>query len=139
MAYQDIEFLVLLAMMIAFFMGGLRKRNTFIDGKYAGIDLPMSTALKGIACILILMGHFVTHRELAVDTTRFSRLIQNTTANIALAIFMYFSGYGLSLKKLSGGGHFSCMDKATKKSLSSFIVYRNNFNGSLFHSSCNIW
>lgn len=123
MAFHDIEFVVLLVIMIAIFFLCIKKRDTFIDGKYTGIDLPMSTALKGIACILILMGHFVTHRELAVDTTRFSRLIQYTTANIALAIFMYFSGYGLSLKKVSGGGHFFKMDKATKESLSSIIVY----------------
>jgi len=114
-SFNDIEFAFLLILEVSLFLLGLKRRDAVLDGKYTGIDLPMSTALKGIACILILMGHFVTHRELAVDTTRFSRLIQYTTANIALAIFMYFSGYGLSLKKVSGGGVSSIWIKRLKK------------------------
>ncbi len=106
MSFNNIEFIVLIVMMLLLFLFGLRKREAIIVGKYTGIDLPMSTALKGIACVLILMGHFAARKFTLGDTTPINRLVYLTTANIALALFMYFSGYGLSLKKPNGGVSF---------------------------------
>ena len=64
-----------------------------------GINLNTANALKGVACIFILMGHYGTAQyNLGNKPIGFSWFIWKTTANIALVLFMYFSGYGLSLK-----------------------------------------
>ena len=115
MAFNDIEFIAILFFFACIFFAGLRRRSESLDGRFTGIDLSMSSALKGIACVFILMGHYVSHREGVVEITTFSRIIQYTTANIALAIFMYFSGYGLSLKTVKRGGHLSVWFKRMKK------------------------
>ena len=116
MSFNNIEFIVLIVMMVLLFLLGLRKREAVNVGKYTGIDLPMSTALKGIACVLILMGHFAARKLAIGDTTPITRVVYLTTANIALALFMYFSGYGLSLKKPNcGGGHLSSWYNRIKK------------------------
>lgn len=103
MSFNDIESLALLAMMGLLFLLGLKRRESVVEGKYTGIDLPMSSVLKGIACVLILMGHFAARKIAIDDASRITFMVYRTTANIALALFMYFSGYGLSLKKPSGG------------------------------------
>ena len=98
MSFTDFEFIILFLLVAIFYIVGLRKKQGSEKQKYGGIDLSMSTALKGIACVFVLMGHFVTLRDNVDDFTIFSRLVQLTTANIALAIFMFFSGYGLTIK-----------------------------------------
>ena len=106
MNFNDIELVALFAIMGLSFLLSLKKRESFIVGKLSGIDLTMSAALKGIACVLILMGRFA-NRKLAIDDkTTITYLVYLTTANIALSLFMYFSGYGLSLKKPGRGGVF---------------------------------
>ena len=106
MSFNDIEYLVLFALMALFFLAGLRKRDNAIEGRFAGIDLPMSTAIKGISCVLILMGHFAARKIAVEDASRITFFVYRTTANIALALFMYFSGYGSSMKKPIWGGIF---------------------------------
>ena len=118
MSFNDVEYLVLFALMAVFFLTGLRKRDNAIEGRFAGIVLPMSTALKGIACVLILMGHFASRMIDMGQATIPTRLVYLTTANVALALFMYFSGYGLSVKKSNGGGVFLYMVSKTQKSIS---------------------
>ena len=113
---NDLEFVTIFVIIFFLFLIGLRKKVECSNNKIYGIDLPLSTALKGIACVLILMGHFVNLRMGAgIKQTLFSRLIYFTTANIALTIFMYFSGYGLSVKKLCGGGISNICIKRLKK------------------------
>lgn len=118
MTFNDIEFLVLLALMAFFFLTGLKKRDKALEGRFTGIDLPMTTALKGIACVLILMGHFVSRRMGIEEQTRISMLVYRTTANVALAVFMFFSGYGLSVKRTSGGGIYCLGKEGLKKYMS---------------------
>ena len=115
MSFNDVEYLVLFALMAVFFLTGLRKRDNAIEGRFAGIVLPMSTALKGIACVLILMGHFASRMIDMGQATIPTRLVYLTTANVALALFMYFSGYGLSVKKSNGGGYLSTWYRRLKK------------------------
>lgn len=104
MCFNDIEFLIIFLLTFILFISGLTKREVIVNDKYPGIDLPMSSALKGVACVFILMGHFVSRRTNIVDAPIVSKLVYLTTANIALAIFMFFSGYGLTLKKTVWGG-----------------------------------
>lgn len=102
-SFNDIEFLILISIMGILFLMGLKKRDTIAIGKYTGIDLPMTVALKGIACVLILMGHFAARKIAIGEATIVTRLVYSITANVALALFMFFSGYGLSLKKSNRG------------------------------------
>lgn len=98
MSITDIEIGVVVCFLVVSFIIGLRKREQIISSKYSGIDLQMSTVLKGIACILILLGHYIKRRSPYIETSLFSNLVYYTSTNIALVLFMYFSGYGLSLK-----------------------------------------
>lgn len=102
MSWTDFEFIFLLLLATLLFALGLRRRSPLASAdapsRFPGIDLPMSAAMKGIACVLILMGHFVNWRSGVVEPTAFSTFIYRTTANVALVWFMFFSGYGLSLK-----------------------------------------
>ena len=131
-SFTDIEFIVSLILLALLFITGLRKKEVVTPPKYSGIDFSMSVVLKGIACILILMGHFVNRRIGVVDITHFSRIVYWTTANVALFLFMYFSGYGLSIKKPNCvyGGAFIDVVCTNKESLlsTSFYVYCNNNN-----------
>ena len=118
MSFNDIEYLILFVLIALFFLIGLKKRDKTIVGCFTGIDLTMSAAIKGIACILILMGHFASRMIDMGQATIPTRLVYLTTANIALALFMYFSGYGLSLKKPSRGGILLLGTNESKKYIS---------------------
>lgn len=59
MDFTDIEIGLVLCSLVLFFILGLRKREYFQASRYSGIDLQMSAALKGISCVLILLGHYV--------------------------------------------------------------------------------
>lgn len=122
-SFNDIEFALLLLLAFLLFFFGLKKREVAISGKYSGIDLLMSAAIKGISCVLILMGHYVTIRSRVCDISLFSNIIQSTTATIALTLFMFFSGYGLSVKRTNGGGQLYDMDKEAEEGLYSSFSY----------------
>lgn len=54
---SDIETIVVLLTLFVIFLCGLKKK-TILNTTYS-IDLNFSTALKGISCIFILLGHFM--------------------------------------------------------------------------------
>ena len=101
----DIEYIAMFIIMAILFIVGLKPRNKNIVGNvFLAIDLNMSGAMKGIACVFVLMGHW---KLLTVSSDMhvawgISRLVWNFTANIALFWFMFFSGYGLSKKNYDG-------------------------------------
>ena len=67
------------------------------------IDYNFSVAIKGIACVLILMGHYRTYiLPLSDDETFITQVVGMSSANVALFLFMFFSGYGMSLKEYVG-------------------------------------
>lgn len=104
MVKPDIENLIVLLFLLSlFFIGLKRKRNkdavTKTVWSYLTIDKNTSVALKGMACVFVLMGHFGTWLlNTGVNCGIVTIMVTHTTANIALAWFMFFSGYGLSLK-----------------------------------------
>ena len=68
------------------------------------IDKDTSIAIKGLACVFVLMGHYGTRLiSSGDDVGMITKVVTHTTANIALAWFMFFSGYGLSLKSCIAG------------------------------------
>ena len=112
----DIEIGIVLCILVVTFTVGLTRRELNLTSKYCGIELQMSTVLKGVACILILLGHYFKKRNPFIETSLFANLVYYTSTNIALALFMYFSGYGLSLKNKTGeGSYLSSWYKRLKK------------------------
>lgn len=101
MTYYDFEYLVIVFSLITLFVCSLSRRTVpFVAGykKYFVVDLGMSMAMKGIACVMILMSHWGQRRFGTDLPWGISRIIWGYGANIALSWFMFFSGYGLSLK-----------------------------------------
>ena len=81
---------------------GLKKKDnqTYEPHSIFVIDKNTSVALKGIACIFILMAHYGQRKSCLIDNPGFlTKAVWNITANIGLIWFMFFSGYGLSLKE----------------------------------------
>lgn len=101
MTFYDIEYIIIIVVLISVFFIGLKSRSIEYDKLYLPfvIDKQMAVALKGLACVLILLGHW-GQRKFDVDMPwGVSKVVWNTTANIGLVWFMFFSGYGMSLKK----------------------------------------
>ena len=104
MTAADIEnIIILLFIFILLICGAKRRFFPVVRNKSVWslllIDKKTSIVIKGIACVFVLMGHYGTwlinsEREVGVITT----IVTHTTANIALTWFMFFSGFGLSLK-----------------------------------------
>lgn len=105
MKQYDIEYVIILLILGLFFLFGLnsRKPNERIFVLF-GIDKEMSNAIRGIACVFVLMGHWATMR---IVNNEFhlggviSVVIYYLSANVALTWFVFFSGYGMSLKRIS--------------------------------------
>lgn len=108
LTHNDYEYLIILAVLLLIFVTSLRPKSG--GGKCFDIDLPTSSALKGIACVFILMGHWANMRirpggfHPGIDI---SKCIWLFSANIALTWFMFFSGYGMSLKRIKAGEYFA--------------------------------
>ena len=93
---SDLEFIVLIFTLILLFSLSLRKRIMKTSKGFLEIDLDMSFVMKGLACILILMGHYVNLTDSFIAHGKLSKFVYLTSANIGLVWFMFFSGYGLS-------------------------------------------
>lgn len=100
LSYIDIEYLVTYSLLACFLIGG--KRENKIEARslsLLAIDKKTSEVMKAIACIFVLMGHWATNlHNSGMELGTVTRVSWYTTANIALCWFMFFSGYGLSLK-----------------------------------------
>lgn len=105
--FGNVEFCVILMLLVAFLFFSLKSktgncREALLATPFAfGRD--MSTLLKGIACIFILMSHYVAIYYGTGLPNGALHYVQIYAANIALVWFMFCSGYGLTLKKQTGG------------------------------------
>ena len=100
----DIEYLIIYISLTALFLSSLKKKTVergISGGNSFSVDLTMSNAMKGIACVMILMAHWGQRRFDPNLPWGISKIVWEFSANIALCWFMFFSGYGLSLKKIS--------------------------------------
>lgn len=105
------EFLAVYIIIAVLFLLSLKRKEVghmprlrFTD---LGFGKEMNTLLKGIACIMILMSHYVA---LSYGHTRTHGIVYYTAiypANVALVWFMYSSGYGLSLNPIRGGQYLN--------------------------------
>lgn len=101
---SDIEYLVLLAAFVIGLCLSLKRREVVGNPQWGGviswftIDKDCSVLAKAFACVFILMGHFANRDIRMGVNTVLDTAVYYTTANVALAVFMFFSGYGLSLK-----------------------------------------
>lgn len=113
----DIESIIILLLLTILFVSGLKRQHVTHKFDYS-IDIRMSNMLKGIACIFILLGHFMSYYYDHNPETLISKVIYASTANIALVLFMFISGYGLSCKfRLSTNECALISDKVIHKSL----------------------
>ena len=110
----DIEYLIIFAILAVLFFIGLKPT---VGGHFQPfvIDKKMSQALKGIACVFVLMGHWGQRKFDGDMPWGVSRVVWQTTATTALVWFMFFSGYGMSLKKISQGEYMSKWWRSMKK------------------------
>ena len=102
----DIEYLLIFIILALLFFCCLKPT---VGGHFQPfvIDKKMSQALKGIACVFILMGHW-GQRKFDIDMPwGVSKVVWQTTATTALVWFMFFSGYGMSQKKINLGEYTS--------------------------------
>ena len=97
--FYDIEYLLIIAVFAVLLICSLSKRTVALQGEFT-IDINMSQAMKGMACVMILMGHWGQRRFVTEQPLGVSWAIQHFLATIALVWFMFFSGYGLSLKTM---------------------------------------
>lgn len=115
MTFYDIEYLVIYLFLALLFLTGLRPikhggKPLFI------IDLPMSQAMKGVACVMILTSHWGLKRFGGVtDLGHISKVVWSMSAQIALVWFMFFSGYGMSLKQMEKKDIFDKWKKSCLK------------------------
>lgn len=99
--YCDFENIIIIGALVLLFFFSLKDRKELIPSKgFLVIGKDYSLVIKGIACILVLMGHYINLSSSIVAHGYLSKFVYATTANIGLVWFMFFSGYGLSLKKV---------------------------------------
>lgn len=109
MTSSDIGLIIVFIGLIVLFLTSL-KPIPYLEKPLLHIDYETSQAMKGIACIMILLTHFGNFSAIDHGIIRITKLF---SANIALTLFMFFSGYGMSLKNIKMGG----VKKEYKKSL----------------------
>ena len=99
--YCDFENIIIISVLVLLFCFSLKERKDSIPSKgFLVIGKDYSLVIKGVACILVLMGHYVNLSSSVVAHGYLSKFVYATTANIGLVWFMFFSGYGLSLKRI---------------------------------------
>ena len=101
----DYEYLVILITLIVLFVFSLKKKDRLSAyntsfGSYFVLSKEMSIVLKGIACIFILLGHYSRYELGGGLPKSVSYYVTAYTAPVALTIFMFCSGFGVSLKKV---------------------------------------
>lgn len=100
----DIEYCITFLLLIVGLMVGIRKRTSALKAKslsMLAIDKIWADVIKSISCVFVLMGHWGTRTLDFNISWGISKVVWFTTANIALCWFIFFSGYGLSLKDYS--------------------------------------
>lgn len=104
MTIYDIEYVALIVLLVVLFVVSLQKKSITIKSDKLSYCLSTSkdagVILKAYACIMVLMSHFVALRlnnNLHIGVSKFVYLV---FANVALTIFMFISGYGMTMKAL---------------------------------------
>lgn len=104
LTFTDIEYCITFLLLLVGLMGGAKKRPSSLDAtslSLLSIDKNWADVIKGIACVFVLMSHYGQRMFDDSIPWGISKVVWMTTANIALCWFMFFSGYGLSLKDYS--------------------------------------
>lgn len=106
---RDLYFLLVFLIIAAFLFVSSKKRLVALPANnglwsYFQVEKKTSIIIKGIGCVFVLMGHYVDRTyNLEIIGWGIPRAIYCTTANIALVWFVFFSGYGLSIKSYDCG------------------------------------
>lgn len=125
---SDYEHILVLFVLTLLFVVSLKKRSDNIDRLY--LDKSYTQVLRGIACVFILMGHYESSVHFGLDyyPKGIGWFVRETTANIALAWFMFISGYGLTVSKSNIQHHLiACIKRCGKVFLPMFYVLMFSF------------
>ncbi len=97
--YNELEYAIVLIILVYIIIQNIKRRPVIT--KDIKLDKSTSNSLKGISSILILIAHFYTmfysFESKEISWFHLSKLCGNFSANAALVIFMFISGYGLSI------------------------------------------
>lgn len=89
MTFYDIEYIIIIVVLISVFFIGLKSRSIEYDKLYLPfvIDKQMAVALKGLACVLILLGHW-GQRKFDVDMPwGVSKVVWNNRFSLVYVFF----------------------------------------------------
>lgn len=117
---SDIEYALVIAILgvLFFFSVDKRTNSKTLNGGIKSclvIGKNMSTLVKAFCCVFILMGHYAARDINSGIATYMDKTVYMTTANIALVIFMFFSGYGLSVQNKPIDNFFPVLFSRLKK------------------------
>ena len=97
--FHDFEYIATLIILCFLLIHSLKKRSQPLHS--LKLEKSISNILKGISCILILIAHFYSmtygYDNHNVSWFHLSKLCGQFSANTALVIFMFISGYGLTI------------------------------------------
>lgn len=95
--FNDIEYWALFILMLVVLIKGIKRKQVATKGW--SMDRSMSQTLKGVSCIWILMSHFFffVYPQADIPKWHLSWWCGQICANTALVIFMFISGYGLTV------------------------------------------
>jgi len=121
---SDIELAIIICALTLMFLFGIKKKQN--DSGSHHLDKNTSFALKGLACIMILLGHYAGMAiNSSADTPKtFGWYMYMTSANIALVWFMFISGYGLTISQNIIVNHSTtCLKRIAKVFLPMLYVF----------------
>lgn len=112
---SDVENFIIIMILFAMFVSGIAPLKNYNKvEKGFKFDRNFSGALKGIACVLILTGHYSQMFYGQVHGC-LSWYVAQISANVALVWFMFISGYGLTKSKCNISNHFTaCILRCSK-------------------------
>ena len=97
---SDYEHLLVIVTVIVLFCLGLERKinNPTINPQRWILGKDFSNVLKGVGCILVMIGHFGKHMHGVHESGLWlGNLVYMTAPNIGLVWFMFISGYGLTV------------------------------------------
>ena len=101
MTHTILAYLLILAFIIFFIYDFYKFQHASATTDYYYLSPSTTSALKGLAAIIIICHHFCLYQFNHVDHNLFYSIIPKNGGNFALAIFLFLSGYGVTKSELS--------------------------------------
>lgn len=106
---SDIDYMLLTLLVILLTLSSFKKRKIPLPFSFS-LDRGLVTVIKGVSCILILMSHHFTLNFVNHAPWTYPMIVGNHASHVALALFVFLSGYGVTMsynkKQLPFGTYF---------------------------------